>query len=101
MAQLLDTVRRIQASHLNPNLSLSTILLTMFDSRTRLAQEVADEVRSNFPGQTLTTIIPRTVRVSEAPSFGKSIISHDPSSLGAVSYMEAAYEMAARTGPWS
>jgi len=101
MAQLLDTLRRIQASHLNPTLALSTILLTMFDSRTRLAQEVADEVRNNFPEQTLTTIIPRTVRVSEAPSFGKSIISHDPSSLGAVSYMEAAYEMAARTGPWS
>ena len=101
MAQLLDTLRRIQASHLNPSLTLSTILLTMFDSRTRLAQEVADEVRRNFPEQTLTTIIPRTVRVSEAPSFGKSIISHDPGSLGAVSYMEAAYEMAARTGPWS
>lgn len=101
MAQLLDTVRRIQASHLNPNLILSTILLTMFDSRTRLAQEVADEVRNNFPEQTLTTVIPRTVRVSEAPSFGRSIISHDPSSLGAVTYMEAAYEMAARTGPWS
>jgi len=101
MAQLLDTVRRIQASHLNPNLMLSTILLTMFDSRTRLAQDVADEVRNNFPEQTLTTIIPRTVRVSEAPSFGKSIISHDPASLGAVSYMEAAYEMAARMGPWS
>ncbi|MCF8540290.1 MAG: ParA family protein [Aurantimicrobium sp.] len=101
MAQLLDTVRRIQASHLNPNLILSTILLTMFDSRTRLAQEVADEVRNNFPEQTLATIIPRTVRVSEAPSFGKSIISHDPSSLGAVTYMEAAYEMAARTGHWS
>jgi chromosome partitioning protein len=101
MAQLLDTIRRIQAPHLNPNLTLSTILLTMFDSRTRLAQEVADEVRNNFPEQTLTIIIPRTVRVSEAPSFGKSIISHDPSSLGAVSYMEAAYEMAARSGPWS
>jgi chromosome partitioning protein len=100
MAQLLDTMRRIQA-HLNPSLTLSTILLTMFDSRTRLAQEVADEVRSNFPREVLSTIIPRTVRVSEAPSFGRSIISHDPGSLGAVSYMEAAYEMAARTGPWS
>lgn len=100
MAQLLDTMRRIQA-HLNPGLTLSTILLTMFDSRTRLAQEVADEVRNNFPREVLATIIPRTVRVSEAPSFGRSIISHDPGSLGAVSYMEAAYEMAARTGPWS
>lgn len=98
LAQLHETIGLIRG-RLNPDLRLSTILLTMFDSRTRLAQDVADEVRAHFPQETLTTIIPRSVRLSEAPSFGQTIISHDPTSVGAVAYMEAAYEIASRGAP--
>ena len=98
LVQLLNTVTRIQGN-LNPALRLSSILLTMFDSRTNLAQEVADDVRQNFPTQTFTTVIPRTVRLSEAPSYGQTIISHDPNSLGAVTYMEAARELAEKGAP--
>jgi len=95
VTQLEDTINRIGAA-LNPDLRLSTILLTMFDGRTRLAQDVAENVRTHFPQQTLGTIIPRTVRVSEAPSFGQTILTYDPQSIGAVSYLEAAHEIANR-----
>ena len=95
VTQLEDTVTRIGAA-LNPTLQLSTILLTMYDGRTRLAQEVAENVREHFPEQTLSTIIPRTVRISEAPSYGQTIHSYDPGSIGAISYLEAAHEMATR-----
>jgi chromosome partitioning protein len=95
VTQLEDTINRIGAA-LNPDLRLTTILLTMFDGRTRLAQEVAENVRTHFPDQTLGTIIPRTVRVSEAPSYGQTILTYDPQSIGAVSYLEAAHEMANR-----
>ena len=71
LSQLLSTVRMIQ-KHLNPRLRLSTILLTMYDGRTSLAQQVAEEVREHFPNEVLTTVIPRSVRVSEAPSFGQT-----------------------------
>jgi chromosome partitioning protein len=83
-------------SHLNPSLLLSTILLTMFDSRTNLAHQVVDDVRQHFPTQTLNVIIPRSVRVSEAPSFGQTVIAYDASSPGSVSYQEAAIEIAQR-----
>lgn len=82
--------------HLNPELHLSTILLTMFDGRTRLAQQVADEVRSHFPTEVLMTVIPRSVRVSEAPSFGQTVIAYDGQSAGAIAYREAAVEIARR-----
>ncbi|WP_272653452.1 ParA family protein [Microbacterium sp. EF45047] len=95
LSQLLGSIQMIQ-KHLNPELHLSTILLTMFDARTRLAQQVADEVRSHFPEQTLHTVIPRSVRVSEAPSFGQTVIAYDNSSAGAVAYREAAVEIARR-----
>ncbi|WP_166983108.1 ParA family protein [Paramicrobacterium fandaimingii] len=95
LSQLLNSIQLIQ-KHLNPALHLSTILLTMFDSRTNLANQVADDVRAHFPEEVLDAIIPRAVRISEAPSFGQTVISHDPSGIGAVSYLEAAAEIAGR-----
>ncbi|GAA1655067.1 ParA family protein [Microbacterium flavum] len=95
LSQLLGSIRMIQ-KHLNPALHLSTILLTMYDGRTRLAQQVAEEVRAHFPQEVLRTVIPRTVRVSEAPSFGQTVIAYDPQSVGAVSYREAAVELVLR-----
>ncbi|WES66327.1 ParA family protein [Microbacter sp. GSS18] len=95
LSQLLGTVTMIQ-QHLNHGLELSTIMLTMYDGRTRLAQQVADEVREHFPSQVLDTIIPRSVRVSEAPSFGQTVISYDAQSAGAIAYKEAAVEMVRR-----
>ncbi len=82
--------------HLNPGLRLSTILLTMYDGRTRLAQQVADEVREHFPNEVLSTVIPRSVRVSEAPSFGQTVIAYDGQSAGAIAYREAAVEVIRR-----
>ncbi|PKI91416.1 chromosome partitioning protein [Actinomycetales bacterium SN12] len=95
LSQLLGSIQMIQ-KHLNPELHLSTILLTMYDARTRLAQQVADEVRTHFPQQVLNAVIPRSVRVSEAPSFGQTVISYDGTSAGAVAYREAAVEIAQR-----
>ncbi len=95
LSQLLGSIQLIQ-KHLNPTLDVSTILLTMYDSRTKLAQQVADEVRKHFGEQTLQTVIPRSVRLSEAPSFGQTILSYDSTSIGAVSYTEAAIEIARR-----
>lgn len=95
LSQLINSIQLIQ-KHLNPELRLSTILLTMYDSRTNLAQQVAREVKEHFPVETLTTIIPRSVRVSEAPSYGQSVLSYDFSSSGSLSYREAAAEIANR-----
>ncbi|WP_353826932.1 ParA family protein [Agromyces sp. SYSU T0242] len=95
LSQLLSNIDLIER-HLNPELRLSTILLTMYDSRTNLAQQVAQEVREHFPAQTLDTIIPRSVRVSEAPSYGQSVITYDFTSTGSLSYREAAAEIAWR-----
>ncbi|WP_438854097.1 ParA family protein [Agromyces sp. M3QZ16-3] len=95
LSQLLSNIELIER-HLNPELRLTTILLTMYDSRTNLAQQVAQEVRDHFPAQTLDTIIPRSVRVSEAPSYGQSVISYDFASTGSLSYREAAAEIAWR-----
>ena len=95
LSQLTRSIEMIR-KHLNPELELSTILLTMYDSRTKLASQVADEVKTHFPTQVLSTIIPRSVRVSEAPSYGKTVISYDHSSPGAIAYMEAAIELANR-----
>jgi len=95
LEQLLRTVELVRA-HLNAQLRISTILLTMYDGRTRLATQVADDVRSHFGDVVLQTIIPRSVRVSEAPSYGQSVITYDPASTGAVAYAEAARELAYR-----
>ena len=97
LEQLLRTVELVRG-HLNNRLRISTILLTMYDGRTRLATQVADDVRSHFGDVVLQTIIPRSVRVSEAPSYGQSVITYDPASSGAVAYAEAARELAMRSG---
>ena len=94
LSQLLRTVDMVKA-HLNPDLAVSAILLTMYDGRTRLASQVADEVRRHFGARVLTTVIPRSVRVSEAPSYSQTVVTYDPASSGAVSYREAAHEILA------
>ena len=96
LSQLLGNIELIE-KHLNPDLHLSTIVLTMYDSRTNLANEVASEVREHFPAETLTTMIPRSVRISEAPSHGETVHAYDGSSVGALAYLEAAVEIAARS----
>jgi chromosome partitioning protein len=93
LSQLLRNVELIRG-HLNPDLFVSTILLTMYDGRTRLSAQVADEVRSHFPAEVLKTTVPRSVRISEAPSHGQTVMTYDPTSSGALSYLEAARELA-------
>jgi chromosome partitioning protein len=95
LAGLLDTVALIQRE-LNPRLTVAGMLLTMHDPRTRLAQDVEREVREHFPQLVFDTVIPRNVRISEAPSFGRPVIHHDPGSAGAGAYFELAKEVAAR-----
>ena len=93
LGQLIETVEMVKA-HLNPGLDVSTILLTMYDARTRLSAGVAEEVRGHFGDQVLRTAVPRSVRISEAPSYGQTVMTYDPGSPGALSYLEAAREMA-------
>ncbi|SRR6266566_1504372 len=95
LEQLLRSVDLVR-DHLNPRLALSTILLTMYDARTRLAAQVAEDVRAHFGDVVLGAVIPRSVRVSEAPSYGQSVLSYDPGSSGALAYIEAARELAVR-----
>ena len=93
--QLLNNINLVQA-HLNPTLEITTILLTMYDRRTRLADMVEQDVRNHFGDKVLQAVIPRNVRVSEAPSYGQSVMTYDPGSRGATSYFEAAQEIAER-----
>lgn len=95
LSQLLGNIQLIQ-KHLNPTLQVSTILLTMYDARTNLAQEVANEVREHFPKEVLDAVIPRSVRISEAPSYGQTVHEYDSASIGALAYLEAAAEIAER-----
>ena len=95
LAGLLDTLSLVQRE-LNPRLTIAGMVLTMFDSRTRLAQDVQREIRAHFPDLVFETVIPRNVRISEAPSYGKPVIHHDPHSAGASAYFELAKEVAAR-----
>ena len=97
LTQLLRTIEMVK-EHLNHELTISTILLTMYDSRTRLADAVAADVRQHFTDLVLQTAIPRSVRVSEAPGYGQSVITYDPGSRGAMAYVEAAREIAYRSG---
>lgn len=92
LSQLLKNVDLIQ-QHLNADLQVSTILLTMFDARTRLAADVAEQVREHFGARVLSTAVPRSVRISEAPSHGETVMTYDPGSSGALAYAEAAAEM--------
>lgn len=94
LGQLVKTIDMV-TTHLNAGLRISTILLTMYDARTRLAAQVADEVRSHFTDRVLPTAVPRSVRVSEAPSYGQTVLTYDPGSPGSMAYVEAAREMSA------
>ena len=95
LSQLLETYKIVK-QRLNPELNLSTIVLTMFDSRTRLANDVVANVRSHFPRELIDIPIPRAVRLSEAPSYSQTVMTYDPSSTGAVAYMQVAREIAER-----
>jgi chromosome partitioning protein len=95
LAGLLDTLALIQRE-LNPRLTIAGMLLTMHDGRTRLARDVEREVREHFPELVFDTVIPRNIRISEAPSYGRPVIHHDPHCLGADAYFELAKEVAAR-----
>lgn len=93
--QLSNNIQLVK-NHLNPTLDVTTVLLTMYDRRTRLADAVEQDVRAHFGDRVLTAVIPRNVRVSEAPSYGQSVMTYDPGSRGATSYFEAALEIATR-----
>jgi chromosome partitioning protein len=95
LGQLLRNIELVQA-HLNPRLIVSTIVLTMYDGRTKLADQVTSEVRGHFGDTVLKTVIPRSVKVSEAPGFGQTVLAYDPGSRGAMSYLDAAREVAER-----
>ncbi len=95
VSQLMNTIQVVQRE-LNPDLELSTVLLTMFDARTKLSAQVAREVRRHFAAQTLSSQIPRSVRIAEAPSFGQTLLQFDPTSAGAKAYWRAAQEIATR-----
>jgi len=97
LSLLLETLSEVQ-KHLNPKISLTTIVLTMFDSRTRLASDVADNVKKHFPRELIDIPIPRAVRVSEAPSYGQTVMTYDASSPGAIAYLSVAREIANRGG---
>ncbi len=92
LGQLLRNIERVRAN-LNPGLSVSTIIMTMYDARTRLAEQVVEEVRNHFGDRVCRNVVPRTVRLSEAPSFGQPIILFDPTSRGATAYRELAKEV--------
>ncbi len=96
LGQLINTIGLVQ-EHFNPNLIVSTMLITMFDRRTLLSQEVYNEVKSHYPSIVLDATIPRTVKISEAPSFGQSVIAYDSRGLGAIAYSEVALEIARRS----
>ena len=95
VGQLLGNIGMIR-EHLNNNLHISGILLTMYDARTKLASEVAEEVRGQFGQVVLNNVIPRSVKVSEAPGYGQTVIDYDPLSSGALAYYDAARELATR-----
>jgi chromosome partitioning protein len=95
VAQLMETIELVRAT-LNPNLELLGMLMTMFDPRTRLSPQVVEEVRRHFPEQTFQTVIPRSVRLSEAPSYGKPVLEYEPSSRGASAYADLAQELIQR-----
>ena len=95
LAQLLDTISLVQ-QELNPRLTVGGVILTMHDGRTRLARDVERGVREHFPELVFDTVIPRNIRISEAPSFGRPVTEHDPRCSGSVAYLKLAKEVAAR-----
>jgi len=97
LSQIRKTIRLIQKG-LNPSLQIEGILLTMFDARNNLSRQVSEEIRTHFPSETFSTVIPRNVRLSEAPSHGKPVIFYDITSRGAAAYLELAREIIRREG---
>ncbi|MCS4490459.1 AAA family ATPase [Corynebacterium sp. ES2794-CONJ1] len=95
VGQLLNNISMIR-QHLNPRLHISAILLTMYDARTKLAEQVTEEVRSHFGEVVMRTKIPRSVKVSEAPGYSQTVLHYDPGSRGALAYLDAAQELAER-----
>ncbi len=95
LGQLLSTIDLIR-ENLNPRLKIAGMVMTMFDGRTNLAQQVVDDVRGHFPRDVFDTIVPRSVRLSEAPSYGRPILAYDPASRGATAYRRLADELLAR-----
>jgi chromosome partitioning protein len=98
LGQILRTLERLKSAALNPKLDLGGVLMTMFDGRTNLSRQVVDEVRQHLPEKIFSTVIPRTVRLSEAPSFGRTIFAYDPSNPGAIAYRKLAEEVIDRFG---
>lgn len=97
ISQLLNTINLVQ-QNFNPSLQIDGVLLTMYDSRVNLSRQVADEAREYFGAKVIRTIVPRNVRLAEAPSFGKPILMYDVQSIGAKSYLAAAQELMKRAG---
>ena len=97
LGKLLNTIKIIQ-TRLNPRLEIEGILLTLYDSRTSLSNQVVEEVRTHFSKMTFKTIIPRNIKLSEAPSFGLPVIVHDAESKGAISYLNLAHEVLDKNG---
>lgn len=98
LGQILRNVERLKSAHINDHLQLGGVVMTMYDSRTNLARQVVDEVKQHLPGKVFATVIPRTVRLSEAPSFGKPIFAYDPNGIGSVAYRGLANEVIERFG---
>lgn len=96
LSQLLSNIELIR-EHMNPQLVVSAILLTMYDGRTNLSAQVAQEVREHFPQQALESVIPRSVRISEAPSFQQTVLTYDPSSTGSLAYQAVARELLSKS----
>ncbi len=98
LGQILRNVERLKTAGLNPSLELGGIVMTMFDARTNLSRQVVDEVKRHLPDKIFETVIPRTVRLSEAPSFGQTIFVYDPNNAGAIAYRSLGREVGQRFG---
>jgi chromosome partitioning protein len=96
LGQILKVVDRLKTANVNAKLEVGGIIMTMFDVRTNLSRQVVDEVKKHLPDKIFSTVIPRTVRLSEAPSFGKTIFDYDPLSPGSSAYKNLAKEVIAR-----
>lgn len=97
LSQLQRTIGQVR-QHLNPELGITGVLMTMYDARTRLSAQVVEEVRRFYPKELFSTVIPRSIRLAEAPSYGLSIAEYDPKSNGAVAYQRLASELIQRLG---
>jgi chromosome partitioning protein len=98
LGQILRSVERLKAAGVNPALDLGGVVMTKFDGRTNHSRQVVEEVRQHLPEKIFATVVPRTVRLSEAPSFGQSILEYDPQGVGAIAYRALAGEVITRFG---